>query len=66
MEYQKYKDIYLETVSVILILKTVRYVPDICIWHAYTVRYARMNVIGPRTPFIIASFPSSIHWKICI
>jgi hypothetical protein len=61
MEYVQYKDIYLETVSVILILKTVKYVPDICIWHAYTVGYARTNVIGSRTSFVIASVCSNIH-----
>ena len=31
-----------------------------------TVRYARTNVIGSRTSFVIASFHSSIHWNICI
>jgi hypothetical protein len=61
MEYEQYKDIFLETVSVILILQTVNYVPDICIWHAYAVGYARTNVIGSRTSFVIASVRSSMH-----
>jgi len=61
MEYEQYKDIYLEIVSVILILITVKYVPDIYIWHAYRVRYARMNVIGSRTLFVKASVRSNIH-----
>ena len=61
MEYEQHKDIYLETVSVIPILKTVKYVPDICIWHAYTVGYARTNVIGSRASFVTASVRSSIH-----
>ena len=63
MEYEQYKDIYLETVSVILI--TVKYVPDICIWHAYRVKYDRMNINGSRTSFVKASLCSSIHWNIC-
>jgi len=28
--------------------------------------YARTNVIGSRTSFVIASVRSSIHWKLCI
>jgi len=31
-----------------------------------TVRYARTNVIGSKTLFVIASVHSSIHWNICI
>jgi len=31
-----------------------------------TVGYARMNVIGSRTSFVIASVRSSTHWIICI
>ena len=31
-----------------------------------TVVYARTNVIGFRTSFVIASVPSSIYWNICI
>jgi len=31
-----------------------------------TVRYARTNVIGSRTSFVIASVRSSIHLNICI
>lgn len=61
MEYEQYKDIYLEIVSVILILITVKYVPDIYVWHAYRVRYGGMNVIGSRTPFVKASVRSSVH-----
>jgi len=32
----------------------------------YTVGYARMNAIGSRTSFIIASACSSIHSNVCI
>jgi len=60
MEYEQYKDIYLETVSVILILTTVKYVPDICIWHVYIVGNARMNVICFRTSFVVGSVRYSI------
>jgi len=31
-----------------------------------TVVYARTNVIGSRTLFVIASVRSSTHWNICI
>jgi len=31
-----------------------------------TVAYHRMNLIGSRTLFVIASVRSSIHWNICI
>ena len=34
--------------------------------HTHTMGYARKNVIGPRTSFVIASLPSSIHWNMCI
>jgi len=31
-----------------------------------TVVYARTNVIGSRTSFVITSVRSSLHWNICI
>jgi len=31
-----------------------------------TVGYARTNVIGSRTSFVVASVRSRIHWNICI
>jgi len=30
------------------------------------VGYARTNVIGSRTSYVMASVRSSIHWNICI
>jgi len=33
---------------------------------ASTVGYARMNVTGSRTSFVIASVCSSTQWNICI
>ena len=34
--------------------------------HRNTVEYARMNVIGSRTSFVIAYVHSSIHWNIYV
>ena len=38
----------------------------VLLFYPNIVGYARTNVIGSRTSFVIASVRSSIHWNICI
>jgi len=52
--------------TVVLFNDAVSYWDCILVVDGCTVGYARTNVIGSRTSFVVASLHSSIHWNICI